>query len=304
MTADEIRKGKDAVEAEHGPWTAYNIGLGYGIQTAPQCACAHLRLRRVTQTVADLSLKPWRELRVLDLASLEGIFALEFASHGAQVIAIEGREANNARARFAAKALGLSNVEFVTDDVRNLSQEKYGRFDVVLCSGILYHLPGEDGCQFVRSVAEVCARLAIIDTHVGLRDDSSISWSGHTYHGTLFSEHSAADSSATKMGRACASLDNDRSFWLTKPSLLNLLRDVGFTSVSEILSPKSFPDFVDRLTFAALRGEAQQVVMSPELERTPEPDWPKGSPLQPYPVQGIARPRFWERLTGGIRHKS
>jgi Methyltransferase domain len=238
------------------------------------------------------------------LASLEGIFALELASHGAQVIAIEGREANNARARFAAIALGLSNVEFVTDDVRNLSEEKYGRFDVVPCSGSFYHLPGEDVCQFVRSVAEVCARLAIIDTHVGLCDDSSISWSGHTHHWTLFSEHSAADSSSAKMGRTFVTPDNDRSFWLTKRFLLNVLRDVGFSSESEILSSKSIPDFVDRLTFAALRGEARQVVMSPELERSPEPDWPEGSPLQPYPAQRIARPRFWERPAAGIRHKS
>src|SRR5579871_6135865 len=137
MIADEIKRKKSAIETKHGPWTAYNIDLGHGIQTAPHLSCAHLRLRRVVQTVADHAAKPWDQLRILDLASLEGIFALEFASHGARVVAIEGREANNARAQFAAEALGLSNVEFVTDDVRNLSERKYGRFDVVLCSGIL-----------------------------------------------------------------------------------------------------------------------------------------------------------------------
>ena len=193
MTADEIQRKKEAIEAEHGPWTAYNIDLGHGVQTAPQFACAHLRLRRVVQTIADLSNKPWTELRILDLASLEGIFALEFARHGARVVAIEGREANNARARFAGEVLRLENIEFVTDDVRNLSLEKYGQFDVVLCSGILYHLPGEEGCQFVRSIADVCTRLTIIDTHVGLKSNCTVSWAGHTYHGTTFSEHSPKD---------------------------------------------------------------------------------------------------------------
>jgi hypothetical protein len=43
-------------------------------------------------------MKPWGKLRMLDLASLEGIFAIEFASQGAEIVAIEGREANNARA--------------------------------------------------------------------------------------------------------------------------------------------------------------------------------------------------------------
>jgi 2-polyprenyl-3-methyl-5-hydroxy-6-metoxy-1,4-benzoquinol methylase len=149
MIADEIRKKKVAIESEHGPWTAYNIDLGDGTQTAPQLACPHLRLRRIVQTVSDFAGKPWSELRILDLASLEGIFALECASHGAQVVAIEGREANNVRAKFAAEALGLSNVEFVTDDVRNLSEGKFGRFDVILCSGILYHLLPSDwfDCQ-------------------------------------------------------------------------------------------------------------------------------------------------------------
>jgi hypothetical protein len=52
--------------------------------------------------------------------------------------------------------MGLPNVEFVTDDVRNFSRERYGAFDVVICSGILYHLPGKDGCRF-RFVADSMA---------------------------------------------------------------------------------------------------------------------------------------------------
>jgi ubiquinone/menaquinone biosynthesis C-methylase UbiE len=303
MDANEIQKKKEAIEAEHGPWTAYNINLGHGIQTAPQFASAHLRLRRVAQTITDLTKKPWKELRILDLASLEGIFALEFASHGSHVVAIEGREANNARARFAAETLRLENIEFITDDVRNLSLEKYGQFDVVLCSGILYHLPGEEGCQFVRSIADVCTRLTIIDTHVGSKSDCSVSWAGHTYHGTVFSEHSTKDNSAAKAARTWSSLDNCTSFWITKPSLLNLLRDVGFTSVAEIVRPKSFTDYADRLTFAAIKGEPQHVVMSPELEHTPEPDWPEGSSLPPYPTQATMSYPLWRRVGGILRRR-
>jgi predicted RNA methylase len=84
-------------------------------------APANLRLRRVVQTIADIEQKPWSQLRILDLGSLEGGFALEFAIHGAQVVAIEGRETNNAIARANARSRNLSNVEFITDDVRNLT---------------------------------------------------------------------------------------------------------------------------------------------------------------------------------------
>lgn len=66
---------------------------------------AHLLLRRITQTITDLTNKPWPQLRILDLGSLERVFALEFASHGAQVVAIEGREINNEKALTRAQYL-------------------------------------------------------------------------------------------------------------------------------------------------------------------------------------------------------
>ena len=73
---------------------------------------AYLRLRRITQTIDDVAGKPWSPLRILDLGSWEGWFALEFASRGARVVSIEGREANNAKARGAAQSIGLSGAEF------------------------------------------------------------------------------------------------------------------------------------------------------------------------------------------------
>jgi SAM-dependent methyltransferase len=304
MNPDEIRAQKAAIEGQFGPWTT-NIGLGHGIQTAAQPAGPHFRLRRITQTIADVLGKPWDQLRILDLGSLEGFFALEFASHGAQVVAIEGRESNNARARFAAEALGISRIEFVTDDVRNLREKKYGRFDVVLCSGILYHLPGAEACSLLYSIAQVCKRLTIIDTHIGLKAAASVIWEGHTYRGFLYREHSPEDTPEVIASRNWASLDNEASFWFTKPSLLNLLRDVGFTSVSEVLSPQSFADFSDRLTFAAIIGERERPGMSPELVEAPEPDWPEDSIVVPFPAQIVAptpaRP-LWRRIAG-LRHK-
>src|ERR1700751_2093263 len=105
MNEVEIRERKAAIEAQFGPWTAANIPLGFGIETNPQHCCPHLLLRRIIQAIADLSGKSWDQLRILDLGSLEGFYALEFASRGARVVAIEGRESNNVHARFAAEAL-------------------------------------------------------------------------------------------------------------------------------------------------------------------------------------------------------
>src|SRR6516164_2770384 len=123
MNEREIRERKAAIEAQFGPWTGDNIPLGYGINTLPSHIVPQFLIRRVIQTIADLSAKPWDQLRILDLGSLNGTHSLEFASHGAQVVGIEGRESSNAHARFAADVLGLSNAEFITDDVRNLCRE-------------------------------------------------------------------------------------------------------------------------------------------------------------------------------------
>jgi hypothetical protein len=309
MDEQELRARKAEIEQQFGPWTAHSIPLAHGVVTNPRRAGAQLLLRRIVQTIADFSLKPWDQLRILDLGSLEGFYSLEFASQGAQVVAIEGRESNNVHARFAAEVRACRSVEFITDDVRNLGPEKYGLFDVVLCSGILYHLTGHDACRLLASVAKVCKRLTIIDTHVGLRPEQSIRWEGHSYSGFVYREHGPKDNLATKANSKWASLDNEMSFWFTKPSLLNLVRDVGFTSMFEILSPMSSSNYSDRLTFAAVAGKRQISVLSPELAVTPEPDWPEYSALEPFPSQRAItaqamttalRP-LWRRVTARIR---
>ena len=267
----------------------------------PQMAEPHLRVRRATQVVADLSHKPWTDLRILDLGSLEGQFAMEFALKGAQVVAIEGREENNAKARAAAASKGLKNIQFVTDDVRDLSRERFGQFDVVLCSGILYHLPGDDGCRLIERIADLCTKLTVIDTHIGLADLKSLQWKDKKYHGIIYREHSSSDSAEMRLSRAWASLDNETSFWMTKPSLLNLLRDVGFTTVCEVFRPASFFDFSDRVTLAAIKGMPQQVSICLEA---PEPDWPEhlDLPVQPGQAHFFARPSpLWKRIGRRIR---
>jgi SAM-dependent methyltransferase len=293
-----IQDDMRALVEAHGPWTAYNIKLGDGVETAPQFAGPHFRLRRAVQIISDLAGKPWKDLRILDLASLEGIFAIEFALQGAQSVGIEGREASNARARFAANALGVTNVQFYTDDVRNLSVEKYGKFDVVFCSGLLYHLGGDDGCAFVKSMADVCDNLLIIDTHVGVGPKTTAMLNGKTYYGTTCWEHSPNDSEAVKRSRPWSSLDNNTSFWITEPSLVNLLRDVGFTSAMKIFAPQSFAEASDRVTFAAVKGTPRRIFLSPELEGVRDSDCPEHSNLKPHPYQssGTAWGHFLMRI--------
>lgn len=288
MTADKIREKKRELIARYGPWTAHCIHLGEGVYTfdVPQ---TDSKLRRFVQIAADVTGKPLDTLRVLDLACLEGHYGIELALHGARVLAIEGRETNLAKARFVKEMLSLDRLELALEDVRHLDVQRHGRFDVVLCLGILYHLDTPDAMDFVESVARVCTRVAIIDTHISLSDDASFAWKGKTYWGAYSKEHDDDATPEQKLASLWYSLDNPRSFKFTRASLCNLLRHVGFTSVYECMNPHEYhyPNWPhaaagdstvvwkDRLTLVAIKGREQRLLSSPVTDGSPEIDRPE-----------------------------
>jgi SAM-dependent methyltransferase len=194
-------------------------------------------LKRIVQIVADTAGKPIDEMRVLDLGCLEGLYAVEFALRGAEVVGIEGRETNLVKANFAKETLGLDRLSFALDDARKLSKEKYGEFDVALCLGLLYHLDAPDVFEFVERVAEVTRRVCIIDTHVSVKPDKSVSYKGHEYRGWAYREHEAQATNEQRAKALWSSLKDEFSFWLSRPSLYNLLLDSGFTSAYACHAP-------------------------------------------------------------------
>ena len=274
-SADKILQGRRRISERYGPWTT-NVDLGYGVHTLDgEDGSRGTRLRRFVQIVSDVADKPLEELRILDLACLEGMFAVELARLGANVVGIEGREANIAKACFAKEALSLGNLEFYQDDVRNLSKEKYGRFDIVLCLGILYHLDSPDVFRFVERMAEVCDRSAVIDTKVSLTAEESHAYEGKEFSGSSYYEHNpnATQDEVSKL--AWSSLNNLTSLWLTRPSLYNLLSVAGFTSVWECHNPRQIGIEEDRLALLAMKGERINSLPSAPEDPIPEEPWPE-----------------------------
>ncbi|HEV2361866.1 MAG TPA: class I SAM-dependent methyltransferase [Acidimicrobiales bacterium] len=261
----------DAVIAAWGPWSAHNIEIAPGLFTRPQLAGApNPRLRQILQLVTDaLGTTELSGIRVLDLGSLEGGFAIELALHGAEVVGIEGREGNTRRAQFAATSLGLDGLcQFEQDDVRSLSVERHGKFDIVLSLGILYHLDAESVFRQLESMYACTKRALILDTHVSLRDNFGHEYGGHVYRGHLFTEHGSTDSSELIASREWASLDNRQSFWPTRASLYDALTAIGFTSVLECHMPQSAITKADRVQLVAFKGERLDIRTVPS---PPEP---------------------------------
>ena len=78
-------------------------------------------------------------LRVLDIGCRDGFFAFEMEKRGAQVIGIDYAAPDITGFSVASQILG-SKVTYVVENVYDLAPEKYGRFDLVLFLGVLYHL--------------------------------------------------------------------------------------------------------------------------------------------------------------------
>jgi hypothetical protein len=273
---DSLLQRKQAFVGKHGPWSAHNIFIRDDVYTIDRrVVCDEVRLKRIMQIVSDFCAKPIDQLRVLDLGFMEGLFAIEFARRGARVVGIEGRDVNIARTKFVKDELSLGNLELVQDDVRNLSKEKHGTFDVILCLGLIYHIDVPDVFRFIEKISECCSRLAIFDTHVSVSPKESVDDGGKRYWGRYYSEHQADAVVAQKARTAWSSLDNPRSFWFTRASLYNLLSHVGFSSVHECQNPSELTRPFDRVLLTAVKGEAQSVLSAPLLNSIPATDWPE-----------------------------
>jgi hypothetical protein len=213
-------------------------------------------------------MRPFNELRVADLGALEGGFSVEFAIHGARVLAIEGRAPSVAKARFAKEALGLTDLEIVEDDVRNFTREHYGAFDVVLAIGLVYHLDFSDLFGFLAQVAEVCEGIAIIDTEIAERAEARESFvrDGCTYKGSRYKEPSGDPLDRDVLWSA---VGNRWSFRPSRAAVLNALAASGFTSAMECHLPPVSDLRAERATFVARRGCSQRVESMPLLNTAP-----------------------------------
>lgn len=183
--------------------------------------------------------------RVLDLACGEGGHSIQFAQKGATVLGVEGRKLYIDRARFAAQAMGQSQVEFVQGDVRKLDPQ-LGKFDVVVFSGILHHLGIDDFDGMITELGRLTEDMLLIYTHVG----SDLAVKNHRLQGPqktargregfLFREHKDNATAEQREQQVRASLDNTFSFWAREEALIDALRSAGFPLILKVLTPHPF----------------------------------------------------------------
>ncbi|MBC7942584.1 MAG: methyltransferase domain-containing protein [Chitinophagaceae bacterium] len=102
-------------------------------------------------------------LRVLDIGARDGYFSFEAERRGAEVLAVDYLPDTETGFRVAAGMLG-SRVEFRRANIYDLHSDDIGSFDIVLCLGLLYHLP--DPMQALGILRKLCRDLLCLETYV------------------------------------------------------------------------------------------------------------------------------------------
>lgn len=118
-----------------GPQWHSPVDLGQGINTGSvKLQKRFARRLRLFQIPQNLTGK-----RVLDIGTWDGFFALEMERRGAEVVAVDiWDEFEYEKFKFVMKVRN-SGIRHFRMDVHDLCPDVLGKFDLVLCAGVLYH---------------------------------------------------------------------------------------------------------------------------------------------------------------------
>ena len=238
-------------------WTNHNVEIAPGVWTVPHepPLLDDPRVRCIVRAVREALGGSLVGARVADLGCLEGGIALAFALEGAEVLGIEGRATNLAKCRLLEECFALPNLAFEQGDARDFRPEKYGNFDAVVAAGLLYHL--DQPVEFMRGAARCAKRVMLVDTHYApdteagvaalqtmpffditwnpLMETAEVHDAGEVFNGRWWREYAEGLADEDVERQLWASLNNPRSFWLTRSSIYRLLTTCGFQAVGERL---------------------------------------------------------------------
>ena len=214
------------------------------------------------ETVARLlpELKQRLHLKTaLDLGCGLGYYAEILHRHGFEVLAVDGRAENveEAHRRYP-------HLKFQVADAQDPALADLGKFDLVFCFGLLYHL--ENPFRVIRSIAKLSSGLALIEGIVYPSPEPAM---------VLMDENTGVDQGLNYM-----------AFYPSEPCLIKMLQRSGFSSCYNPTQMPSHPEYhkgsngFRRRTVVAA---ARESIGSPMLAKWDEPS-PEFSPWAMRPL--------------------
>ncbi len=175
-------------------------------------------------------------VRCLDVGCHEGFYSFAMARLGVgRVTGVDVREANLARARFAARRLGHVGIEFRRRNVETLDAESFGRFDLTLLLGLVYHL--ENPMRALRNVRAVTSEMCVVESQVIDEVDGETEWgqrdSKQPYRGVVawIDDSAEFDADNNEVGHSPIAM-------CPSPRALEfMLRQAGFARVEFVDAP-------------------------------------------------------------------
>jgi SAM-dependent methyltransferase len=185
--------------------------------------------------------------RILELGSCQGGGTFQLAKHPGveEVIAIEGRDFNLAKARFVQELLGIRNVRFLQGDLETFNLRALDRFDAVYCVGLLYHLPNP--WDILAQLSDL-TELVYLNTHYCPKNQVELTIGG--YQGKKWKEFGYADPLSGL---------SSWSFWPTLESLAHMFLDTGFV-----------PEIFDTDTTGAGQSPHGAIILARRMESLKE----------------------------------
>jgi tRNA (mo5U34)-methyltransferase len=102
-------------------------------------------------------------LRLADVGASNGFFSFEARKRGAEVVAFDIRHKDNSGFGLLQHINGMTDITHCHANVLDVTPELYGRFDVVLALGLLYHV--SDPYLALSRCAGLARRRLFIESH-------------------------------------------------------------------------------------------------------------------------------------------
>lgn len=174
----------------------------------------------------------------LDVGCLEGGLSFELRRAGLTVLGVEGRAENYERCLLVRQYYGaLGGLEFAHSDVREFRPAR--TFDVVVCSGLLYHL--DDPAAYIGELGRLTSPggMLYLDTHVAPEDarlpaSEYRAWLSGFKTGTAGGLPIRYREYREDISLPESSIGNTCSVWMDLDSHLELLFAAGFARTFEL----------------------------------------------------------------------